>query len=70
MWQNATANGADCRVSRGENNVVRLYGVPEGEDVQIAVWYDAPLAWDLACAASALGAAGLAVLLRRMRRRA
>ena len=66
----ATANGADCRVSRGENNVVRLYGVPEGEDVQIAVWYDAPLSWDLACATSVLGAAGLAVLLRRMRRRA
>ena len=66
----ATANGEPCRVSMGDNNVVRLYGVPEGEDVQIAVWYDAPLAWDLACGVSVLGAAVLAVLLRRMRRRA
>ena len=66
----ATANGADCRVSMGENNVVRLYGVPEGENVQIAVWYEAPLAWNVACAASVLGAAMLAVLLRRTRRRA
>ena len=66
----ATANGTPCRVSMGENNVVRLYGVPQGENVQIAVWYEAPPAWNLACAASALGAAVLAVLLRRMRRRA
>ncbi|MGN0772301.1 MAG: 6-pyruvoyl-tetrahydropterin synthase-related protein [Candidatus Ventricola sp.] len=64
----ATANGEECRVSMGENKVLRLYGVPEGENVQIAVWYDAPLAWDLASIASALGAAGLAVLLRRMGR--
>ncbi|MDY3763711.1 MAG: hypothetical protein SO031_06230, partial [Candidatus Ventricola sp.] len=66
----ATANGEPCRVSMGDNNVVRLYGVPAGENVQIAVRYEAPLAWDLGCIASVLGAAGLAVLLRRMRRRA
>lgn len=68
----ATANGADCRVARGENNVIRLYGVPQGEDVQIAVWYEPPMSWNIACWVSALGAAVLAVLLRRMggRRRA
>ena len=66
----ATANGEPCRVSMGENNVIRLYGVPEGENVQIAVRYEAPLAWNLACAVSVLGAVVLAVMLRRMRRRA
>lgn len=65
----AAANGESCRVAKGENNVVRLYGVPQGEHVEVAVWYEAPLGWNVACAASLLGAAMLASLLARMGRR-
>ncbi|MGN0777080.1 MAG: hypothetical protein ACI4MM_10440 [Candidatus Ventricola sp.] len=65
----AAADGAACRVSRGENNVIRLYGVPQGEGIRVTVWYEAPLGWNLAGAASLLGAAALIALLCRMGRR-
>ena len=65
----AAANGAECRVSKGENNVIRLYGVPDGEGVRVTVWYEAPVTWNLAGAASLLGAAALAAMLGRMGRR-
>lgn len=63
----AAANGESCRVVKGGNNVARLYGVPAGENVRIAVWYEAPLSWDIACAVSALGAVLLFALFARRR---
>lgn len=65
----ATANGETCRVSVGENNVIRLYGVPGGEGVRICVWYEAPAIWTAACFVSLLGGAWLIAALSRMRRR-
>lgn len=62
----ATANGEACRVSIGDNNVIRLYGVPDGVGVQIRVWYEQPMSWAVACGLSLAGAALLSVLLRRM----
>ena len=61
----ASAGGSPCRVVRGDNNVIRLYGVPSGMDIAISVRYAQPLLWKLACAASLLGAAALAALCLR-----
>ncbi|MED9821213.1 MAG: 6-pyruvoyl-tetrahydropterin synthase-related protein [Christensenellales bacterium] len=65
----AEANGEPCRVARGENNVVRVYGVPQGEGVEVSVRYAQSAAWRAADAVSVLGAALLGVLLARMKRR-
>ena len=65
----ATANGEACRTAIGENNVLRLYGVPGGEGVQIRIWYQSPALWQAALGVSALGTLLLAVLLAGMKRR-
>ncbi|MBE5799233.1 MAG: hypothetical protein E7321_04705 [Clostridiales bacterium] len=66
----AEAGGEPCRISRGNNNVIRLYGVPGGEGVQIRVWYDSPALWTAAACVSFAGWLLLAALIIRMRRRA
>jgi len=53
----------------GENNVIRLYGVPGGENIAIRVWYEAPAVWQASLGVSAAGAALLGVLLAAMKRR-
>lgn len=65
----AEANGQPCRVARGKNNVVRIYGVPEGTDNAVRVWFEAPPLWLAAQTVSALSAGLLALLLLRMKRR-
>ncbi|MBQ4264743.1 MAG: hypothetical protein IJB85_04450 [Clostridia bacterium] len=65
----AEANGESCRVAMGENNVIRLYGVPGGENIAIRVWYEAPAVWQASLGVSAAGAALLGVLLAAMKRR-
>jgi len=65
----AAANGESCRVSMGDNNVIRLYGVPGGENIAIRVWYEAPAVWQASLGVSAAGAALLGVLLAAMKRR-
>ena len=66
----AEADGQPLRVSRGGNNLVRLYGVADTEDAQIRVWFESPMAWTIAAGVSAAGFLLLAVLLIRPRRRA
>ena len=66
----AEANGEPLRVSRGNNNVIRLYGVADTTDAQIRVWFDSPVAWKIAAGVSCAGLVLLAALLWRMRRRA
>lgn len=62
----AEANGQPCRVERGHNNVLRIFGLPGGEAVHVRVWYKAPIIWTAAAWASLLGAALLAVQCARM----
>lgn len=62
----AEANGVPCRVERGHNNVLRIFGVPGGEDVQVRIWYEAPVIWTAAAWASLAGGALLAALCARM----
>lgn len=64
----ATCNGESCRVERGDNNLVRIYGVHGDTDVQVKVWFEAPEKWIAAQAVSVFGAALLALALWRMNR--
>ena len=65
----AEADGVPCRVVRGDNSVVRIYGVPEGSGTAVRVAFEAPGLWLGAQALSALGAVLLALSLAGMRRR-
>ncbi|MGN0997242.1 MAG: hypothetical protein ACI4PG_10040 [Candidatus Ventricola sp.] len=65
----AEADGVPLRVVRGDNNVIRLYGVQEGSGIAVRVWFEAPGLWLGAQALSVLGAALLALSLARMRKR-
>lgn len=65
----AQVDGRECRVSRSENNVIRLYGVGQGTDLSLRVWFEPPKAWLLAQGASAAAAALLFALIIRMGRR-
>ena len=65
----AQANGQECRVSRSENNVIRLYGVGQGTDLSLRVWFEPTTAWLISQGVSAAGAAMLALMLLGMGRR-
>ncbi|MBQ6859290.1 MAG: hypothetical protein IJO02_07660 [Clostridia bacterium] len=65
----AEVNGEACRVVRGDNNVLRVYGVPEGAGHDVRVWFESPGIWLAAQGASLCGAALLALALLGMRRR-
>ena len=65
----AQVNGQECRTALGENNVLRLYGVGMGTGLSVRIWYEAPDAWLYAQGISALGAALLAWVLLRMKKR-
>ena len=66
----AEADGVPLRTSRGNNNLLRLYGVSDTEDAHIRVWFDSPIAWKLGAGVSLAGWLLLAALMIRMRRRA
>ena len=66
----ATADGNPLRVVRGDNNLIRLYGVADTEDAQIRVWFESPIAWKIAAGVSVCGFVLLSALILRMRRRA
>ncbi len=66
----AEANGEPLRVSKGSNNVIRLYGISDTTDAEIRVFFESPLAWKIAAGISGAGFVMLLALLSRMRRRA
>ena len=53
---------------RGDNNLVRLYGVHGDTPVQVKIWFEAPDRWIAAQTVSLAGAALLAFALARMNR--
>ena len=57
-------------VTRGENNVIRLYRIREGSNIPVNVWFESPKTWRIAEGASALGLLVLcaAVLMMNKRR--
>ena len=63
----ATINGEACRIVRGNNNVIRLYGPFTGTGDVVQIGFKAPLVWRMAEAASLAGLALLAALLLRRR---
>lgn len=65
----AEANGNPCRVERGHNNVLRIFGIPGGETVHVRVWYEAPIFWTVAAWASLAGIALLAAQCMRMNKK-
>ena len=66
----AEMDGETRTAVRGTNNVLRVYGTPEGGEGVIHVWYQPPTLWLIMQGASALGALLLAAALLRMRKRA
>ena len=66
----AEANGQPLRVSKGSNNVIRLYGISDTTDTEIHVFFESPIAWKIAAGVSGAGFVMLLALLSRMRRRA
>ena len=66
----AEADGQPLRVSRGNNNLIRLYGVPDTNGAQIRVWFESPIVWKIAAGVSAAGWLMLTALLLRRRKRA
>lgn len=65
----AELDGIACRVSPGTNNVLRVYGSPQGERAQVRIWFEAPAKWLAAQAAGTAGFVLLGILLVRMRGR-
>ena len=65
----AEANGESLRVARGNNNLIRLYGIANTEDAHIRVWFESPIAWKVASGASFAAWLLLAALILRARRR-
>lgn len=68
----AEVEGVEVEVSRGENNLIRIYSMQETHTPHIRIWFEAPALWLVAQGLSVLGAALLALSLgyRRIRRRA
>ena len=65
----AQAGGVQCRTALGDNNVLRLYGLGSGMDIDVRVWFEPPVSWRAAQGVSAAGAVLLALLLARMKKR-
>ena len=66
----ATINGEACKAVRGENNVVRLYGAFTDAGDTVRIWFEEPVSWRLAEAASLAGLMLMLALLVRRRRAA
>jgi len=66
----AEINGEACKVARGDNNVIRLYGPFTGAGDTVRIWFGAPAAWRIAEGASLAGLALLIALLARRRKAA
>ena len=66
----AEMDGQTHTVARGTNNMLRIYGTPEGGEGVLRVWYQPPTLWLVMQGISVLGALLLAWSLCRMRKRA
>ena len=66
----AEMDGQTHTVARGTNNMLRIYGTPEGGEGVLRVWYQPPTLWLVMQGISVLSALLLAWSLCRMRKRA
>ena len=64
----AEMDGQTHTVARGTNNMLRIYGTPEGGEGVLHVWYQPPTLWLVMQGISVLGALLLAWSLCRMRK--
>ena len=64
----ATVNDQPCKVVRGDNNVIRLYGPFTAQGDTVRIWYEEPVLWRAAEGAALLGFALLAGMLVRRRK--
>ena len=64
----ATVNGRQTELSRGNNNVMRVYNPNRDSALEIEIWYEEPLSWRVAELASAAGMLLLAALVKARRR--
>ena len=62
-------DGKDLRIDKGENNVLRIFGVPMGVNQAVRVWFEPPMLWLAAQGISLLGAVLLGAALVRLYRR-
>ena len=64
----ATVNGIPCKVARGTNNMLRVYGTASGQTATVDISFKPPMAWAAAQGVSLLGLALLILSLRRMKK--
>lgn len=64
----AAVNGIPCKVARGTNNMLRVYGTASGQTATVDISFKPPMAWIAAQSVSLLGLALLILSLRRMKR--
>ena len=64
----ATVNGIPCKVARGTNNMLRVYGTASGQTATVDISFKPPMAWVAAQSVSLLGLLLLLLSLRRMKR--
>lgn len=64
----AAVNGIPCKVARGTNNMLRVYGTASGQTATVDISFKPPMAWVAAQSVSLLGLALLILSLRRMKR--
>lgn len=64
----ATVDGIPCKVARGTNNMLRVYGTASGQTATVDISFKPPMAWIAAQSVSLLGLALLILSLRRMKR--
>lgn len=64
----AAVNGIPCKVARGTNNMLRVYGTASGQTATVDISFKPPMAWAAAQSVSLLGLLLLLLSLRRMKR--
>lgn len=64
----ATVNGIPCKVARGTNNMLRVYGTASGQTATVDISFKPPMTWIAAQSVSLLGLALLILSLRRMKK--